>query len=110
MSTIISMSTAALDDAPAMARFLAPIPNGDRLVEVLRPGMPVASRAYDDDTETARFVACDGVTVKCFSVGGITIDQAEMIAFVGADLVPLDEPSFRLLVEQALGPTFDPDI
>jgi hypothetical protein len=108
MSNMISMTSARLDDPASMSEFLQAIPNGDRLAMVLAGGAPIASRAYDDDTETARFVASDGGVVKCFAVSGITIDQAEMIAFVGADLAALEEPGFRDVVVQALGPTFDP--
>ncbi len=71
-------------------------------------GVPVASRAYDDDTETARFVASDGVTVKCFAVSAITIDQAEMIAYVDVELLALDEAAFRELADQALSPNLEP--
>jgi hypothetical protein len=108
MSTTISMTSAHLADPVSMSEFLRAIPNGDRLATVLAGGAAVSSRAYDDDTETARFVASDGAVVKCFAVSDITIDQAEMIAFVGADLAALEEPGFRELVVQALGPTFDP--
>ena len=108
MSLTILMTTARLGDPASMAAFLAPIPNGDRLAEVLDCGTAVASRAYDDDTETARFVASDGKLVKCFAVREITIDQAEMIAHVGADLLDVDEAQFRSMVEEALGPHFDP--
>ena len=108
MSLTIVMSTARLDDPVSLANFLAPIPNGDRLAEVLARGVPVASRAYDDDAETARFVASDGMTVTCFAVSEITIDQAEMIAYVDVELLELDEAGFRELAEQALGPNLDP--
>lgn len=102
------MASAHLDDSTTMARFLAAIPNGDRLAEVLAGHVTVSSRAYDDDTGTARFVASNGTTVKCFTVSDITIDQAEMIAFFEADMTGFDEAAFRNLVVRALGPTFDP--
>ena len=65
----------------------------------------VASRAYEDATETARFVASDGVRVKCFAVAGITIDQAEMIAAAALDWMALDEVQGARAVALALGPT-----
>jgi hypothetical protein len=101
------MTSALLAEPASMAAFLSAIPNGDRLATVLFQGGPISSRAYDDDTWTARFVASDGTIVKCFAVSDITIDQAEMIAFVGADLIAMDEPAFRELVAKALGPTLD---
>jgi hypothetical protein len=108
MSTKISMTTARLDEPAAMAEFLSAIPNGDRLGKVLEDRGALSSRAYDDETWTARFVASDGHVVKCFAVSDITIDQAEMIAAVGLDLAATDDIAFREMVEQALGPTYDP--
>jgi hypothetical protein len=108
MSTKISCATARLDDAAAMAKFLFAIPNSEALAKVLRHGEAVSSRAYDDETWTARFVASDGQVVTCFAVTDITIDQAEMIAAACIDIPAMDEIGFREAVAQSLGPTFDP--
>jgi hypothetical protein len=107
MTTKISYATARMDDSAAMADFLAAIPNGDVLHKVLQNGKAVSSRAYDDDTWTARFVASDGLLVKCFTVSAITIDQAEMIAAACLDTFAWDENGFRAAVAEALGPTLD---
>lgn len=107
MSTKISFATARLDDARAMAEFLSAIPNGEDLGRVLRNKKAVSSRAYDDETWTARFVAGDGHIVKCFTVSAITIDQAEMIAAACVDTFAWDEDGFREAVAEALGPTLD---
>jgi hypothetical protein len=109
MSTNIFMATARLADAAAMAGFLAPIPNGAELAKLLGSPRPIASRAYDDETWTARFVASDAIYVKCFTVSDITIDQAEMIAAACPDISGLTLDEFRQAVEQALGPTLDAD-
>lgn len=107
MSTKISMTTARLDDADAMARFLAQVPYGEQLAKVLEDRHPLASRAYHDETWTARFVASDATEVKCFTVSDITIDQAEMIAAACPDVGGLELEEFRQAVAQALGPTLD---
>ncbi len=107
MSTKISLAMARLDDAAAMAEFLSVIPNGEDLGKILRDKKPVSSRAYDDETWTARFVASDGQVVKCFTVSAITIDQAEMIAAACVDTFAWDENGFREAVAEALGPTLD---
>jgi hypothetical protein len=107
MSTRILLTSARLDDAEAMDQFLLDIPNRDDLAKVLHNGTPVSSRAYDDETWTARFVASDGRMVKCFAVTDITIDQAEMIAAACIDISAWDEALFRETVAQSLGPTID---
>jgi len=107
MSTKIAYTTAALGDAAAMAGFLSAIPNGEDLGRILRNKQPVSSRAYDDDTWTARYVASDGRVVKCFTVSAITIDQAEMIAAACVDAFAWDENGFREAVAESLGPTLD---
>ena len=90
-----------------MAKFLSGIPNSEDLGKVLQKKEAVSSRAYDDETWTARFVDSDGRVVTCFAVTDVTIDQAEMIA-AACILVPgLDEAGFREIVAQALGPTID---
>jgi hypothetical protein len=101
-------AAARLDDADAMARFLSDIPNRDDLARVLQERKPVASRAYDDDSWTARFVASDGCVVKCFAVTEITIDQAEMIAAACQHLSAWDENEFRQAVVESLGSMIDP--
>ena len=91
-----------------MSQFLLPIPNSDRLAEILSRGKPVASRAYDDETWTARFVASDGARVQCFTVADITIDQAEIIASLRVDLCACEEAEFRMMVEDILAAAPDP--
>jgi hypothetical protein len=108
MGTKILFATAPLDDAAAMTKFLCAIPNGEELGKVLQNRKAVSSRAYDDETWTARFVASDGQVVKCFAVTDITIDQAEMIAAACIGIPAWDEAGFRDAVAQSLGPTFDP--
>jgi hypothetical protein len=108
MSTNILLTTAPLHDAAAMEEFLRAIPNSEELAKVLQEREAVSSRAYDDDTWTARFVASDGRAVKCFAVTDITIDQAEMIAVAEIDVMECDESGFREAVARLLGPTFDP--
>jgi hypothetical protein len=90
-----------------MAKFLVGIPNSEELAKVLQDLGSVSSRAYDDETWTARFVASDGQVVKCFAVTDITIDQAEMIAAGCTDILGCDEAGFREAVARSLGPTFE---
>jgi hypothetical protein len=103
----VSLATAQLADPAAMARFLTPIPNSAQLAKILEPGKPISSRAFDDDTWTARFVASDGAWVKCFTVTDITIDQAEMIASECEDFSAWQENDFSEMVKRILAPTPD---
>jgi hypothetical protein len=91
-----------------MARFLAPIPEAAALAALLHAREPLSSRAYEDETETARFVESDGTTVLCFTIAGITIDQAEMIEWQREQLAAVNEAEFRRAVERALHLTLDP--
>ncbi len=102
------MAEALVEDAAQMAQFLAPIPDSDQLAKVLEKGESVSSRAYDDETWTARFVGSDGTMVKCFTVADITIDQAEMIASVCIDPCVWQETEFREMVQRLLAATPDP--
>jgi hypothetical protein len=102
MTLEIKTTNARLDDPATMATFLAPIPNADGLAQVLSSGEPVSTRAFDDASFTARFVASDGAAVRCFTVVGISIDQAELIALACERIDPFDEHSFREAAQQAL--------
>jgi uncharacterized protein (DUF302 family) len=76
----ISEAHARLENAAEMAAFLARIPNADTLEALLKERRVVSTRAYDDETMTARFVRSNGQTVACYTVTDVTIDEAEMIA------------------------------
>ena len=102
MASAIVTTRARLDDDSEMAQFLSPIPNGQELAKVLKGGNPVSTRAYEDETRTARFVESDGNAVFCFTVSDITIDQAEMIEAAWAAIGAFDESAFRRTVERVL--------
>jgi hypothetical protein len=93
-----------------MLRFLTPIPNGDALGKLFKLGAPLSTRAYDDESFTARFVLSDGVTAMCFTVENITIDQAEMIAAQCENRHAWGSEAFAEAVELALEGTEDPPI
>jgi len=108
MSTRIITTTARLDDGAEMARFLAPIPNGDRLAGVLADRNPISTRAYQDEAQTAHFVESDGKVVMCFTVTEITIDQAEMVEAAWEAISAPDEKAFLQTVENTLGNLLPP--
>jgi hypothetical protein len=109
MAITIHSEAAPLADSFALTQFLLPIPNGDQLGKLLEVGKRISTRAYDDETDTARFVESDGETVHCFTVTDITIDQAEMIA-VECVGMQLGIEGFGESVARALGDSFSPDI
>jgi hypothetical protein len=102
MSMHIKTSNARLDESASLAAFLAPIPNADGLAQVLKSGEPVSTRAFDDESFTARFVVSDGASVRCYAVEGISIDQAELIALACERIDQFSEQAFRGAVEEAL--------
>lgn len=108
MGRTIITTTARLGSKTEMAAFLSPIPNGDRLAELLEAGNPVSTRAYEDEARIARFVESDGNQVMCFAVVDVTIDQAEMIEAEWEGMCTLDEALFRKAVQLALEDPFHP--
>jgi hypothetical protein len=103
MDAEIETMTARLDDVAEMTRFLASVPDSAELAKVLDDRKPVSTRAYEDETWTARFVESDGRMVICFKIAPITIDQAEMIEMQWERNIALSETAFKRAVEQALG-------
>ena len=99
----IVTTTARLDNHEEMTKFLAAIPDSEELAKILDAGKPLSTRAYEDETWTARFVESDGKTVMCFKIGPVTIDQAEMIELQWERNVALSETAFKKTIEQALG-------
>jgi hypothetical protein len=97
MDRKIITTRARLGDEAEMAKFLSPIPNGEN---------PVSTRAYQDETRTARFVESDGDVVMCFAIDDLTIDQAEMIEIEWEGICALDESLFQKAVQQALDGSF----
>ena len=80
MDRKITESHARIDDDAQMRGFLAPIPNADSLEALLRERKVVSTRTYDDEAMLARFVRSNGITVACYTVEDVTIDESEMIA------------------------------
>jgi hypothetical protein len=108
MDQTIFTTSAQLDDAAAMIEFLSPIPNGDQLAKLFHAGKPISTRAYDDESFTARFVLSDGITAMCFTVPNVTIDQAEMIAAQCEGRHAWGSDAFEEAVAVALEGTLEP--
>jgi hypothetical protein len=101
----ISEARARLHDPGQMAAFLQPIPNADRLEDLLMERNAVSTRAYDDAAMVARFVRSNGDTVACYTVENVTIDESEMIAAQCELLKDWNLESFTRAVHVALDPT-----
>jgi hypothetical protein len=99
----ITIAAAHIDDAGAMASFLAPIPHSEVLAQLLATRQPQNTRAYEDEQQTARFVISDGTVVICFTVADITIDQAELITLACEKAEAWDATTFPSAASQALG-------
>jgi hypothetical protein len=99
----IAVAEARIDDPGAMASFFAPIPNNGELAALLAKKEPLNTRAYDDETQTARFVISDGNVALCFAVSDITIDQAELITIACEESNEWGAASFPEAASRALG-------
>lgn len=100
----IRESHARFDDAAQMAIFLAAIPDAEDLAALLMQRSVVSTRTFDDDAMVARFVRSNGTVVACYTVDGITIDEAEMIAAQCELLEDWNIESFSRAVHVALDP------
>jgi hypothetical protein len=100
----ITESHARFDDAAQMAIFLASIPDADDLAALLLERRVVSTRTFDDDAMIARFVRSNGTHVACYTVAGVTIDEAEMIAAQCELLDDWNVESFSRAVHVALDP------
>jgi hypothetical protein len=98
----ILAASARIEDSKDMAAFLASIPDSEELAALLAGREPLNTRAYDDPSQTARFVISDGATATCFTVPDITIDQAEMITIECENSDAWAESEFRSAVARAL--------
>jgi hypothetical protein len=107
MASKILTTSARLDSSVEMLAFLSSIPNGEELGKVLGAGKPISTRAYEDETQTARFVESDGKFVMCFAVPDVTIDQAEMIEAEWETICGLDEAAFQQAAARALHEPLD---
>jgi hypothetical protein len=100
----ITEARANFDDAAQMAIFLASIPDADGLAALLMQRRVVTTRTFDDDAMIARFVRSNGMTVACYTVEGVTIDEAEMIAAQCELVNDWNVESFSNAVHTALDP------
>ena len=100
---LMLVSTARIDEPQAMAAFLASIPDNEELAALLGTKEALNTRAYEDESQTARFVISDGTSVTCFTVTDITIDQAEMITIECEKSDAWSDTAFREAAVRALG-------
>jgi len=103
MHTNIQISEARIDDHRALASFLSAIPESAQLGTLILTREPLNTRAYDDDHQTARFVISDGTTVTCFTIAGITIDQAELVTLSCEESNEWNGAAFRQALARAVG-------
>ena len=111
MTTTILAAGARLDDPTAMDALIAPLPNGEQLRQKLRQSLltrtPMRTKAYHEETRTARYVVSDGEHVVCFTVTDVTLEQATAIAAECSAMTVWDLPEFHAAAARALGAPFD---
>jgi hypothetical protein len=99
----ILRSQAQLTDTDALDRLVAPLSNGQRLRTQLRPGYAGVTHDYNYDTRAGHYIGADGELVVCYTVTGVTLQQAAEIAGELTDLTTWDGGAFEAAVERALG-------
>jgi hypothetical protein len=91
----IYVARAKLDDAAAMASLISPIPSGDQLAAVLQRRQSGISCAYDRETSTARYVVSNGNIVQCFTLTGISLQEAATVRAECDEIEIWDIDTFR---------------
>jgi hypothetical protein len=109
MGTNIHISEARIEDQSSLASFLSAIPESAQLGALISTREPLNTRAYDDDQQSARFVISDGTTVTCFTIAGITIDQAELITIFCEESNEWNVAAFRQALARAVGEPAEPN-
>jgi hypothetical protein len=102
MERILS-ALARLNDAAAVNRLLAPMRNSATLKRKLRPGFCGHKYAYDLNTRIARFLLTNGEIVVCYSVTGVSLEEAKTIAIACEHLGEWSMRTFQAAVIGALG-------
>jgi hypothetical protein len=76
-SPCVSRMTARLTDEKALARLLQPLPESSEL----RPRLngQFFARAWHQETARDFWVASDGMDVECFTISGLTLQQAARV-------------------------------
>jgi hypothetical protein len=76
-SVTVSRAEAHVDDAAALDRLLAPLPEASEL----RPRLnsPFFARAWHAERSCDYWVASDGRRVTCFTISGLTLQQAAAV-------------------------------
>jgi hypothetical protein len=97
-----------LDDAAAMAAFLAAFPNSDVLGRYLAAEQGrLLLHHYNKKARLYYFVIRDAKTIKCFTVTDLTLDEAAEIADECEAITEWNYSSFQGAVERGLGITIE---
>jgi hypothetical protein len=101
MERILS-ALARLNDAAAVNQLLAPMRNRATLKRKLRPGFCGHKYTYDLNTRIARFLLTNGEIVACYSVTGVSLEEAKSIAIACEHLGVWSMRTFQAAVVGAL--------
>jgi len=102
MQRILS-ALARLNDAAAMSELLAPMRDRAALKRKLRPGFCGHKYIYDLNSRIARYLLTNGEIVACYSVTGVSLEEAKTIAIACEDLGEWSMRTFQAAVVSALG-------
>jgi len=92
-----------IKDKRALAAFVAPIPEGADVATKLRRGFSGLLTRYRDERRAAYYVVSDGKVAMCWTVTGISSDEAAAILSECDSITEWGDVPFNEAVERALG-------
>ena len=103
MTIKMTCAAARLNDSAALDALTSQIPSGEELRHHLRPGYEGSAQRYTAETRSLVTVAADGEIAACYTVSGVSVQEAATITAECEDIDEWSIESFRAAVERALG-------
>jgi hypothetical protein len=99
----IFLANARRDDSEAMAKLLSPLRDGGAVARSLESEQSGYAFGYDPQARVARFIVSDGTLASCFSVVGVSRDEAASISKACETKTDWSFNSFQATVARVLG-------
>lgn len=70
---------ARIDDPAALSRLLEPVPDAGSVRQSVTSGTPGFGQVWHDETSRDYWIAWSAETVACFTIAGLTLEQAARV-------------------------------